>query len=105
MLKTKKSSKIRYVVSIGISCIIIIAMVWKIGIGSLYATLQNVSIYRRRMEEADLVHFALMNIGIVLTTWLMMYVGYNAEAMLLTGKTFPETHIFLNQFVLPIDIS
>lgn len=45
MVKTKTSSRIRYIISIGIGCAIIVFMVWKIGVRNLYTTLLKVNIY------------------------------------------------------------
>lgn len=45
MLKTKKSSKIRYIASIVISCTIILYMIWKVGIGDFYTTLLKANVY------------------------------------------------------------
>jgi len=51
------------------------------------------------------MHFILMNIGVILSTWMLMYAGYISGAMLNNGDAIPDIHHFLAQYTLPIGLS
>lgn len=64
------------------------------------------------LKGLGLIHFAMFNIGLIGTTYMLMYAGYNAGYMqhivpTLTGgqPNFGAIHEFLVVFVEPIGIS